>query len=259
MGHPPPGAALTWMVLLLLLAAWAGLSKAQGSKVLEGHECEAHSQPWQTALFQGQRMLCGGVLVGAEWVLSAAHCKQTKYTVRLGDHSLQSKDEPEQEMSVAQSIQHPCYNSSNKDHDHDLMLIRLRSPANLGPKVKPVQLADECADIGQTCTISGWGTVTSPRENFPDTLNCADVKIIPQEKCREAYPGQVTDGMVCAGSSDGADSCQGDSGGPLICNGRLQGITSWGSDPCGQPNRPGVYTNICRYLNWVKNTMGNKG
>jgi secreted trypsin-like serine protease len=51
---------------------------------------------------------------------------------------------------------------------------------------------------------------------------------------------------------------QGDSGGPLVCNGVLQGITSWGSDPCGRPEKPGVYTNICLYRDWIKETMGKK-
>uniref|UniRef100_A0A2K5F7U2 Kallikrein related peptidase 8 n=1 Tax=Aotus nancymaae TaxID=37293 RepID=A0A2K5F7U2_AOTNA len=96
-------------------------------------------------------------------------------------------------------------------------------------------------------------------ENFPDTLNCAEVKIFPQKKCEDAYPEQITDAMICAGNNNGADTCQGDSGGPLVCDGALQGITSWGSDPCGRPNRPGVYTNICRYLDWIKKIIGSKG
>ncbi|XP_006868433.1 PREDICTED: kallikrein-8 [Chrysochloris asiatica] len=256
MGRPPPNAVLTWMFLLLGL--WAGCSKAQGSKVLQGEECEPNSQPWQVGLFQGIRLLCGGVLIGDNWVITAAHCKKSKYTVRLGDHSLQKKDAQEQEMAVAQSIPHPCYNSSSENHSHDLMLIRLRGRASLGSKVKPIKLAAHCAQAGQQCTISGWGTVSSPRENFPDTLNCAQVKIVAQKECENAYPGKVTKGMVCAIGSDGADTCQGDSGGPLVCNGVLQGITSWGSDPCGQPKKPGVYTNLCRYQDWIKKTT-NRG
>ncbi|XP_012669131.1 kallikrein-8 isoform X1 [Otolemur garnettii] len=259
MRRPPPGSVMTWMFLFLLWEDWAGHSRAQDSKVLEGQECQPHSQPWQAALFQGNQLLCGGVLVGANWVLTAAHCKKPKYTVRLGDHSLRSKDGPEQEMAVLKSIPHPCYNSSNSEnHNHDLMLLQLRGRASLGAKVKPISLTDHCAQVGQTCTISGWGTITSPQENFPDTLNCAEVKIIPQKKCEDAYPGQVTEGMVCAGKSNGADTCQGDSGGPLVCDGVLQGITSWGSDPCGMPQRPGVYSNVCRYLDWIKKTMGGK-
>ncbi|ELW69153.1 Kallikrein-8 [Tupaia chinensis] len=236
---------------------WSG--PGSPAHVLGGQECRPHSQPWQAALFQGPRLLCGGVLVDARWVLTAAHCQKLKYTVRLGDHSLQSRDRQEQEIAVAQSIPHPCYNGSSEDHRHDLMLLRLRTRASLGPRVKPINLTNYCPQAGQMCTISGWGTVTSPQENFPDTLNCADVEIFPQKQCEAAYPGKVTDGMVCAGSSNGADTCQGDSGGPLVCGGVLQGITSWGSDPCGQPERPGVYTNVCRYLDWLKKTMGKRG
>ncbi|XP_044767288.1 kallikrein-8 [Neomonachus schauinslandi] len=222
-GHLSPAAVWTWMFLFLLLEAWAGHVRAQESKVLGGQECEAHSQPWQTALFQGIQLLCGGVLIDDNGVLTAAHCKKQKYTVRLGDHSLKNKDRSEQEMAVAQSIPHPCYNSSNEDHSHDLMLIRLRGRASLGPKVKPINLADRCPEVGQKCTISGWGTVTSPR-----------------------------------GSRRERRSWLGDSGGPLVCGGVLQGITSWGLDPCGRPERPGVYTNICRYLDWIKKTIGSR-
>ncbi|KAK2499591.1 hypothetical protein MC885_012445 [Smutsia gigantea] len=225
-----------------------GHLRAQESKVLQGQECEAHSQPWQAALFQGVRLLCGGVLIDDKWVLTAAHCEKI----------LKNKEGSEQEMAVAQSIPHPCYDSSSEDHRHDLMLIRLRGRASLGSKVKPINLMDHYPRAGQKCTISGWGTVTSPRgsrrerrswlaqwtpsrwhrqrnawimalfngarsdvpcksvrklpyaamdaqkgENFPDTLNCAEIEILPKKQSEDAYLGEVTDGMTCAGDTVG--------------------------------------------------------
>lgn len=48
---------------------------------------------------------------------------------------------------------------------------------------------------------------------------------------------------------------QGDSGGPLMYqmpSGRwaVVGVVSWGIR-CGEPNHPGLYTRVDRYLQWI--------
>jgi hypothetical protein len=53
--------------------------------------------------------------------------------------------------------------------------------------------------------------------------------------------------MVCAGGAS-IDTCNGDSGGPLMVprDGAytVVGVTSWGSNVCATPNRPGVYARV---------------
>lgn len=40
-----------------------------------------------------------------------------------------------------------------------------------------------------------------------------------------------------------------------MCDGRLQGIVSWGPGICGDPKKPGVYVNLCKYTQWLQDTM----
>ncbi|KAH0508903.1 Anionic trypsin [Microtus ochrogaster] len=104
----------------------------------------------------------------------------------------------------------------------------------------------------------GWITFLPSllfKVNNPDLLQCLNAPILSQSACQSAYPGQITSNMICVGYLEGGkDSCQGDSGGPVVCNGQLQGIVSWGYG-CAQKNLPGVYTKVCNYVTWIKNTI----
>ncbi|KFP56225.1 Kallikrein-11, partial [Cariama cristata] len=35
----------------------------------------------------------------------------------------------------------------------------------------------------------------------------------------------------------------------------LDDLVSWGMEKCGQPKRPGVYTKVCRYFQWIQKIM----
>uniref|UniRef100_A0A8C3IS85 Peptidase S1 domain-containing protein n=1 Tax=Chrysemys picta bellii TaxID=8478 RepID=A0A8C3IS85_CHRPI len=91
---------------------------------------------------------------------------------------------------------------------------------------------------------------------FSDVLHCTDMNRISAAECQAAYPVGVTDNMLCAGVKEGGgDSCHGDSGGPLVCDRELQGVISWGEVECSLPNKPGVYTRVCKFLGWIRRTM----
>ena len=102
--------------------------------------------------------------------------------------------------------------------------------------------------------------MTDVLKTVTDKLQALDLPILPDSYCdmnSVKYPFLQfdPDSMICAGFPQGGkDSCQGDGGGPLICNGELQGITSWGIG-CADIGHPGVYTRVCIFNDWIENTM----
>uniref|UniRef100_A0A6I8NSI9 Kallikrein related peptidase 9 n=2 Tax=Ornithorhynchus anatinus TaxID=9258 RepID=A0A6I8NSI9_ORNAN len=243
-----------WTLLLLFLAAGARADM----RTIGGAECPPGSQPWQAGLFFLTRLFCGATLLSDRWLLTAAHCRKPYLWVRLGEHNLFQWEGPERLIRVTRFFPHPRFNSnlSAHDHNHDVMLVRLPRPVRLSPSIQPIQLASSCPDPGTLCLVSGWGAFASPKAQYPDSLQCANITILERRLCQRAYPGMVSPNMICAGVwTGGTGSCQGDSGGPLICDGVLHGVVSGGSDPCGKPRRPAIYTSICRYRKWIRRTM----
>ncbi|CAJ1061612.1 trypsin-3-like isoform X2 [Xyrichtys novacula] len=244
------------MELLLFLALFGGaVALDEDEKIVGGYECQKHSVPYQVSLYTGYNY-CGGILLSEEWVLSAAHCKsKSDVEVRLGEHDLWEDEGTEQHIMSAEYIRHPNYNP--RSQDSDIMLIRLSRPATLNSYVRPARLPSECARDGTKCQVSGWGNIRPSDEGsrYPHQLQCLEVPLLSDDTCFNSYPFQITENMICAGYLEGGkDSCQGDSGGPLICDGEVQGVVSWGKG-CAQRNKPGVYTKVCNYITWIKNTM----
>ncbi|KAG3256600.1 kallikrein related peptidase 5 [Ictidomys tridecemlineatus] len=240
------------------LAAEDGEDSRSGdssSRIVNGSDCEKDTQPWQGALLLGpNKLYCGAVLVNPQWLLTAAHCRKPVYRVRLGHHSMSPVYESGQQMFQGiKSIPHPGY--SHPGHSNDLMLIKLNRKIRSTNAVKPIKIASTCPSAGTRCMVSGWGTTSNKQHDFPKVLQCLNITVLSDERCKKAYPRQIDETMFCAGDEAGRDSCQGDSGGPVVCDGVLQGLVSWGDYPCAQPDRPGVYTRLCKFTKWIEDTI----
>ncbi|XP_068098427.1 trypsin-like [Hyperolius riggenbachi] len=248
------------MLVVLVVAALLGTAVEASSigRIIGGEECEPYSQPWQAALYYFEKFACGGILIRQNWLLTAAHCKTSNIQIRLGEHNLQVYEGTEQFTYAVKMCSHPNYNS--RTNDNDIMLLKLASPATVNDYVQTIDLPAEPVEDNTNCTISGWGSTTSPEETYSDVLLCLNITTVPHLDCQQYYEDDpITDNMICAGVLEGGkDSCQGDSGGPLVCNGVLQGITSWGDLICAQPNKPGVYTKLINYIDWINNIIENE-
>ncbi|XP_077777825.1 trypsin I-P38-like [Podarcis muralis] len=241
-----------WFIAFLGVAVAFPINDDDDDKIVGGYTCQSHSVPYQVSLNSGYHF-CGGSLINNQWVVSAAHCYKSRIQVRLGEHSLTLNDGSEQYINSAKVIRHPRYNANTLDND--IMLIKLSTQATINTRVRSISLPTSCVTTGTQCLISGWGNTRSSGTSYPDLLQCLNAPVLSSSQCTKAYPGQITQNMMCLGFLEGGkDSCQGDSGGPVVCNGQLQGIVSWGIG-CAQKGYPGVYTKVCNYVSWIDSTM----
>jgi secreted trypsin-like serine protease len=194
---------------------------------------------------------CGGTLVAAKKVITAAHCMVGESTgnVRVVGGRTYLNGTNGTVSKVSKIWVNPDYTDATNGDDVAVLTLSTSMPYTTASYVSSSQTGVYAA--GTTARILGWGT-TSESGSSSNQLRTATVPIAADSNCRSSYGSDfVQTDMVCAGySSGGVDTCQGDSGGPLLIGGVLAGITSWG-EGCAEAGYPGVYTRLTTFSNLV--------
>uniref|UniRef100_A0A8C0LQA6 Peptidase S1 domain-containing protein n=1 Tax=Canis lupus dingo TaxID=286419 RepID=A0A8C0LQA6_CANLU len=239
---------------------------ARSAHVVGGKDLEPGQWPWQGSQLRGRHQHCGASLLSCR-VLKAMHCflkhsDPLKWTAHIGELS----SRPHywklwtfyHRYRVKDIIIYPQFEGTSLN---DIALLKLSSSVTYNKYIQPicVMISSSKFQNQTNCWVTGWGDI---QENQGENLQEVQVSIINNSRCDYLFqqPSILSynlNDMICAGSEDGSrDAC--DSGGPLACEKRglwIQvGIVSWGSG-CGRPNRPGVYTNISAYFNWIRTLM----
>ncbi|MFF4543935.1 S1 family peptidase [Streptomyces sp. NPDC001435] len=194
---------------------------------------------------------CGGTLVAAKKVITAAHCMvgESAGNVRVVGGRTYLNGTNGTVSKVSKIWVNPDYTDATNGDDVAVLTLSTSMPYTTASYVSSSQTGVYAA--GTTARILGWGT-TSESGSSSNQLRTATVPIAADSSCRSSYGSDfVQTDMVCAGySSGGVDTCQGDSGGPLLIGGVLAGITSWG-EGCAEAGYPGVYTRLTTFSNLV--------
>ncbi|CAF3826325.1 unnamed protein product [Rotaria sordida] len=224
----------------------------------------AASQTWGWAvILRISNSLCGGSIISASWILTAAHCvsgvNASLMTVYAGSNRYGFSS---QSRSVLASTPHPSYSSST--YVNDIALLQLSTPLNMAdPAVSAICLpsissatlsAGEWPPAGTTVVAVGWGRL-SEGGYVSSTLQQVTMQTVDRQSSTCTSVARSWSFQLCAASTC-KDTCQGDSGGPLMAfttNNQwvLVGATSNGIG-CARENYAGVYTRIAAYQAWIQ-------
>jgi len=221
---------------------------APTEEIVGGTAASAGDFPFIVSLQRSGSHFCGGTLLNANTVLTAAHCAvgQTASNLQVRAGSL-SRTSGGVVARVSSITVNPGYSASTYNGDLAIMKLATSIPTSstISYATLPASGSDPAA--GTTLTVAGWGTTSSGGSSLPTNLLKVDVPVVSRSSCQASYgTSAVTTQMFCAGLTQGGkDSCQGDSGGPIINKSTkvLLGAVSWG-EGCAAPNAPGVYANI---------------
>eukprot|EP00092_Neocalanus_flemingeri_P038097 GFUD01041467.1.p1 GENE.GFUD01041467.1~~GFUD01041467.1.p1 ORF type:complete len:401 (-),score=72.78 GFUD01041467.1:105-1307(-) len=213
--------------------------------------------------------LCGGSLIDAGVILTAAHCPKNlpsaDLTVRCGEWDTRSEDPlPYQEIGVETIKTHPCFNNDN--HHNNFALLFLQSKFPLLSHISPVCLPAPGHKWpgGQPCVSNGWGKDKFGKEGkYANILKEVVVPLVKSQECQNLLREktrlgpffELDDSFICAGGTKDVDTCKGDGGSPLTCEQAdgswvQAGIVSWGIG-CGGDGTPAVYASLTSAACWI--------
>uniref|UniRef100_A0A803VGB4 Peptidase S1 domain-containing protein n=1 Tax=Ficedula albicollis TaxID=59894 RepID=A0A803VGB4_FICAL len=183
------------------------------TRIVGGTGAKSGAWPWMVSIqhprIPGTKHFCGGSLIRAEWVLTAAHCfdlifNTTMVYVVIGATQLTQPGPGVQVRQIKKLVRHENY--KRHDMSNDIALLELTKPVQCSPYIQLACVADPILGVSlsqeHNCWIAGWGAVN---KNPSDRLQEAKVRPINVQLCNSTfwYSGKIHTHNLCAGYPEG--------------------------------------------------------
>ncbi|MET9262426.1 trypsin-like serine protease [Amycolatopsis sp. NPDC004079] len=272
------------IVATAVLTSTASASESDGSpgpsaRLIGGEPAPASVKFVGAFLFDAEHeglrdaLTCGSVVVGRQWILSAAQCvvdlgipgeipvKDKRFHVRVGlDRTVGGAT-----ANVDGLFINPHWTGEVKPPRKvgDVVMIHVDRPL----KAPIVRMAWWSPAPGSVQRTYSWGatvpTAHPDRDKLPTKLQQLDLTVLPKSECTDAG---ISDGEYCTNHKNNTGAAigpaYGDAGGPAIFydwHGRpwVTGIDSRGGSPVpGQSNT--AFTDVSAYRDWAEGVMDDR-
>ncbi len=221
--------------------------------VIGGQESSISQFPWQVVVLsefekngKAAGALCGGSILDASHILTAAHCVDAEgtttqhppgdFAVVAGDSTFTGKSATTQLAGVASIRTHPYYTLPPEIKD-DVAVLALSKPLELSEAndAQAIGLVPTGATPapGTALNVSGYGKEQGAEDSQPNgKLYSTTLTALGSDACRNQV-GVNSSVLLCALSAT-SSVCNGDSGGPLTEGSPPVevGIVDFGSKEC---------------------------
>lgn len=278
--------ALCSLSLCIALQAQAAGTPAIQGKIVNGQDTDPLTHPFYVYVYSNNGT-CGGSLIDARYVMTAAHCLQSGSGKKADVDSIKVAILPIAEIvenkqlliptvnhrpfvTASDYVVHPQY-QRYPEILNDIAIIELKTPVN---DVMPIALnVMPKSDLnGEVATVVGLGAIGSEwneeKKRYESVhadellLQQTQLRIRGAKVCREVYQDSNEDNRSLCMSAlpeNPGGICSGDSGGPayIMRNGRAVqvGIVSYSAVNCNRTDLPQAFADVAYYQDFIKSVV----
>ncbi|GMR62170.1 hypothetical protein PMAYCL1PPCAC_32365, partial [Pristionchus mayeri] len=141
--------------------------------------------PWQVGIVANNVLYCGGSIIAARWILTAADCLRNSHQMFVTYASVEA-DDRRKIVSIKNTTTPPAYTPTS--WLNDIALFELEEPIHFDDTASPVCIPNDNATIPDYAkgVATGFGRTNDRNAGSPvyaSTLQETSFPILPEEEC----------------------------------------------------------------------------